>query len=252
MKEIYDYPKYYEIAFSFRDIENEVNVFEKAINDYSKIPVKKMLELASGNSPHINELLQRGYSYYGIDLNEEMLRFSSEKSGKSSKAHFINANIADFELPEKVDFAYIMLGSLYLNNKENVLSHFRAVADNLKSGGLYFLDWVINFEPLNNYDEEWEMEEGNIYIKTEIKGNYVDSLNQVINEKVTLKINDNGYYFEVSHTAQKRIIFPQEFLLLIELLDDFEFIGWWNNWDLRKPLKANQKISRPITIIRRK
>ena len=35
-EELYDYPKYYEIAFGFRgDCENEINFFEECIKKYS-------------------------------------------------------------------------------------------------------------------------------------------------------------------------------------------------------------------------
>ena len=51
--EVYDNPKYYEIAFSFRDIPSEADFLDKVIARYSKIPVNTFLELASGNSPHL-------------------------------------------------------------------------------------------------------------------------------------------------------------------------------------------------------
>ena len=60
---------------------------------------------------------------------------------------FYLANFVDFRLKEPVDFIYIMLGSLYVNNTEELLSHFSAVEQALKPGGLYFLDWCIDFSP---------------------------------------------------------------------------------------------------------
>jgi len=50
---LYKNPKYYEIAFSFRNIPQEVDFFESAIKKFSKIKVKKVFELASGNSPYL-------------------------------------------------------------------------------------------------------------------------------------------------------------------------------------------------------
>lgn len=52
MSDLYANPKYYEIAFSFRDIVKEADVFQKSISMYSKIPVKTVLEIGCGNSPH--------------------------------------------------------------------------------------------------------------------------------------------------------------------------------------------------------
>jgi hypothetical protein len=49
-----------------------------------------------------------------------------------------------------------------------------------------------------------------------------------------------------------RTIFPQEFLLLVEKSRQFEFIGWWNLWNLEEPVEKAEHIDRPITVIRRK
>lgn len=61
MSEVYDYPEYYEIAFSWRDIPTEVDLFEECIRRFSKIQVKSVLEIGCGNSPHMEELIKRGY-----------------------------------------------------------------------------------------------------------------------------------------------------------------------------------------------
>ena len=76
---LYDHPKYYEIAFSFRDIPAEVDLFEQCFKRFSHITVRSVLELGCGNTPHLEELLKRGYSYHGLDLSRAMLDYSREK-----------------------------------------------------------------------------------------------------------------------------------------------------------------------------
>ena len=76
--QVYDNPKYYEIAFSFRDIPKEVDFIEQIIAKESKIPVKSFLEIASGNSPHMKELCKRDYSYIGLELSKQMIEYSRE------------------------------------------------------------------------------------------------------------------------------------------------------------------------------
>ena len=61
-KDLYANPKYYDLAFcSFRDTKHEVDVIEECIHRYSRIPVKRVLEIACGPSPNLKELVQRGY-----------------------------------------------------------------------------------------------------------------------------------------------------------------------------------------------
>ena len=60
MHDVYNNPKYYEIAFSYRDIPAEVDVLEQVIEQYSHIPVSTVLELGCGPAPHLAELARRG------------------------------------------------------------------------------------------------------------------------------------------------------------------------------------------------
>ena len=48
MNEVYNNPKYYEIAFSYRDIAAEVDVFEQVIEAYGFIPVSMVFEIGCG------------------------------------------------------------------------------------------------------------------------------------------------------------------------------------------------------------
>ena len=66
VNEVYHNPRYYELAFSFRDIPAEVDVCEALIKQYSRIPVSQVLELGCGPAPYLEELARRGYTYVGL------------------------------------------------------------------------------------------------------------------------------------------------------------------------------------------
>lgn len=61
MQTLYDHPIYYDIAFLFRNIAAEVDVFGESIRRFSQIPVKRVLEIGYGTSPHMEQLVKRGY-----------------------------------------------------------------------------------------------------------------------------------------------------------------------------------------------
>jgi len=155
MSELYDNPKYYEIAFSFRDIPAEVDVFEECSRHFSQIPVRSVLELGCGNSPHMEELIKRGYQYSGLDLSEAMLGYSREKALRiGAEVNLIHGDMIDFSLATKVDFVYVLLGSLCAKSTSELRTHFNSVAQALKKGGLYLLDWCVQYDP------PWESEGG--------------------------------------------------------------------------------------------
>lgn len=252
MSEVYSNPGYYEIAFSFRDIAAEVDVFEQCIEKYSQIPAATVLELGCGPAPHLTELARRGYRYIGLDLSSAMLEYAQSRADAvKASARFELADMMDFELDEQVDFAYILLGSLEPRNTAELISHFDCVSRALKQGGLYFLDWCVAFAPSQERTESWEMVRGQVRVKTTAQTNLINPVEQIFEESLTLEVEDGGAKKVLRGTSVVRQIYPQEFLLFVAARSDFEFAGWWNNWDITQPLDGKQEISRPITILRR-
>jgi len=252
MNELYNHPEYYEIAFSFRDIPAEVDLFERCFAMYSKTQVKSVLELGAGNSPHAEELVKRGYYYNGLEINQPMIDYSLKKAEKQNiDINLIQADMTNFSLKEKVDFAYTPLGSLFVKNDKELTSHFDSVAQSLYEGGLYLLDWCIEFSIKEGEETTWTTEEGNITVTTTVFWKPISLARQIFEENIILKVNDNGKQIEVSDKNIRRAVYPQEFRLFIDNFRKFEFIGWWNNWDLDQPLDDAGVISRPIIVLRR-
>jgi len=121
----------------------------------------------------------------------------------------------------------------------------------LQRGGLYFLDWCVDFAPCKEHTDSWEMVEGQVRVKTTIQLELMDPLEQIIEEKFTLEVQDEGAKKLFQETSLLRQIYPQEFLLFVEARSDFEFVGWRNNWDLGQTLDGKQEVGRPIIILRK-
>ena len=251
---LYDNPQYYEIAFSFRDISAEVSLFEECFRGFSRIPVRSVLELGCGNCPHMEELIRRGYRYSGLDISEAMLDYSRGKAWRiGAKIKLIHADMNDFSLESKLDFVFVLLGSLSVKSTTELTRHFDCVAKVLKRGGLYLLDWCVQFDPpwASEGGGTWEMEREDIRVKTAVSWKLVNRIEQLFEETITQEVDDHGKKLSIIGKDIKRAIFPQEFLCFIRAHQHFEFVGWWNNWSLNQPLEQAEKIDRPIVLIRR-
>jgi len=248
---LYKNPKYYEIAFSFRNISNEVDFFEKAIKKFSKVKVRKIFELASGNSPYLEEWHKRGYKYYGLDLNREMLNFVEARAKeKEIKTRLFRANMNKFSLGKtKVDLIYVLLGSLYVKSNDDFFNHLDSVAKVLKSGGLYVLDGVVWFNILSDNKQRWTISKQGIKIKTTFRAKVVDPTTQIFREDVILDILDHEEKKQLRSNDIRKFFFPQEFLALIKCHNKFKFLGWFDNFDINKP--ATPK-GRQIVVLRKK
>jgi len=253
---VYDNPAYYEIAFSFRDIVKEVDVFEACIDHFSRIPVRSVLEVACGNCPHLEELTRRGYRYVGVDNSEAMLAFSRKKAERmGAAALLLKADMASFTIPVQVDFVFVALGSWFFRTTDDMISHLNSVTQSLKSGGLYFIDWSIQFVPYSDSNESWTIKKGNIKVTTHYSSRCINPVEQLVEEKIILDVNDNNIDYHMKEVMIKRAVFPQEFLMIIEDSTEFTFVGWWNNWDIDQPLREVHDIravNRSVTLLRRK
>jgi len=239
--EIYKHPLYYEIAFSFFDVKKQVDAFELVIKEYSKIKVRRFLDIACGPSLQLREIARRGYEGVGLDSTPEMLNYLSERAKEEGLTiETVQADLCSFRLGKKADFAFIMMGSLIVDSNERLLSHLDSVASSLNRGGLYFIqnkavDWTATGE------QSWEAERDGIKVKTNYSTHWKDMLNQISTEELSLEVDDHGKKFSLESKEDSKFVFPQEFKALIKLSGKFQFLGWWegseSTWFLDRPLE---------------
>ncbi len=252
---IYNQPLYYEIAFSFINPKKQVDNFENIIRRFSKIKVKRFLDIACGPSLQLEEIAKRGHGAIGLDLSSQMLEYLKNKAKKQGiKIETIKADMMRFKLKKKADFAFILMGSLIVESNSQFLSHLDSVAKSINKGGLYLIqNYYLDYKEAN---ASWEMERKGIRVKTTYKSDFKNNLSQIYTEKVMLEVNDNGKRKKFINKRDVKFIFPQEFRTLVKLNNKFEFLGWWKAtpsiWDLKKSLGKDKNLNGNIIILRKK
>ena len=249
--EAYRYPEYYDIAFAVEDAAREVDFFEAATRRFSRAPVRRVFEIACGTAPYLTEWHRRGYRYCGLDLSPAMLDAARAKAaGLGIAADFVAADMRDFapDAVGPVDLAYVLLGSVYVASNREFLIHLDRVAEVLAPGGLYLLDSVVWFEIRSDYRRRWTRRRGGVRVRMTYRAEPLDQIAQTYNEFVTLDVDDHGTHHRIESRVPTKIFFPQEFLALIALSRRFEFLGWFNDFDLAAPLTPK---GRHIAILRR-
>ena len=250
---LYDSPFYYEVAFGFRDISKEVDFFEECIRKFSKIKVNKVLDIGCGPSPYMLELAKRGYAFTGLDLSSAMLDYSLKKARKAGiKIKTIHADMCSFKTKEKFDFVFCMLGSIAIESNRDFLSHLDSVAGCLRSGGLYLIDASINFDWTGLGRERWTMMKNGLTMNVTWEEEPMSLVEQKIIDRLIVEVFEEGKTTVFKTEKVDKIIFPQEFLELVEKNGKFEFLGWYNNFKLAESLGKAKKMNRPVTLLRRK
>lgn len=237
---VYQKSLYYEIAFDFVNINQQIKLFEKFIKRYSKIPVKRTLDIGSGPSKQARALALLGYKNVALDSSSEMLAYIKARAkDEGVKVETVKANFVKFSLPQKVDFAFILMGTIgYIASNKEFLSHLDSVAKALKTGGLYLienfrLDWSDQklFKP-----QSWTMETDGVSVKTTYSLILKNVIEQLLEENLKLEINDHSRKKIITNKFISKMIFPQELLELIKVNNKFEFLGFFERHDV-KPLK---------------
>jgi SAM-dependent methyltransferase len=254
---LYNQPLYYEIAFSFIDPKEQVDNFEKLIKKFSRLEARRFLDIACGPSLQLREIARRVYEAIGLDTSPEMLEYLRKKADEERlRIETVEADMTDFRLEKKADFAFTMMGSLNVESNQKFLDHLDSVAASLNRGGLYFIqNQKVDWTRLDT-EQSWTIERNGTTVKTTFETHLRDVLNQVYTGKLSFEVDDNGKRKEFVHEEHAKFIFPQEFKALIELNGQFEFLGWWkgncNTWYLDKPLEKVKDLDDNMILLRRK
>jgi SAM-dependent methyltransferase len=161
-KSIYSMPAMYDLAFGYRDYEEEV-AFLVAAHDRaiggggnedkeSSTSTLSVLELAAGPARHSLTALQMdaAKSVTAIDMSEDMIEYANEIAAtelpdhKQSSFNYVCDDMRSFQLEpvkDKFDTAWILLGSLqHLTTNNDVVQCFQSVHNALKPEGTLIIE----------------------------------------------------------------------------------------------------------------
>ncbi len=244
---------YYEIAFGFIDAVRQVDLFEDFIEKYSHIGVRRFLDIGCGPALQLREIAGRGYEAFGIDASAQMLDYLRERAvAEGIRIETVLADMTDFSLEEPIDFAFIMMGTIGLiDSKEGLLSHLDCVAGSLTPGGLYLIENLrLDWAKKDFFgSESWVMERNGVRVKTTYEVQLNDALAQMLTETMRLEVDDHGRELVLEESRETRMVFPQEFITLVEINRKFEFLGWFERDKMVELKKANMD---NIALLRRK
>ena len=246
---MYRHPKYYEIAFSYRDIPAEVDFVETVIGRYSRIPVKTILEMASGNSPHMAELCKRGYAYVGLERSYVMIDYSREKIRvEQLAAKILKGDMIDFDLAAPVECAAVFLGSFYIASDDDLSKHLQSAAKVVTAGGLYILDAAVSYFPEDMKTQTWRESQSGIDIDVTYEPRWKDLDRRLMEATITLDIVDRGRTSQICHREIRRMYSLHEFRAGLHENGSWQYVESCSDFDIRSRPRPG---GRNLTILRR-
>jgi len=253
-------PEYYDIAFDFRDLPKECAFLDQMCRSYGQGSPKSVVELGSGPGYHAIHLSNFGNvsRSIGLDLSPEMIEYAKRKNASAGgSAKFILGDMRDYSLDEPVDLAICMMATFHLLlTNEDIIQHFRCVADNLADSGLYIIECTHPndfFSQDSRTQSEWAFERDGIKVTTKwgSDDDKSDPITQINHTTVTLIVDRQGKRETHSFIEPFRMLTYQELKLLVELSGVFEIVDCFGSVDAKISFNNDKDSWRMVPVLRR-
>lgn len=147
---------YYHILYKNRDGEEAEKFIDKLVSYLSLEKGARALDLACGKGRHSLQLRNAGYEVVGIDLSEESIE--EAKSFERDGLEFFVHDMRSLYWSEHFDLVANLFTSFgYFHDAEDDQKTISSVADSLKPGGVFVLDFLNAIkvqENLVDYEEK--------------------------------------------------------------------------------------------------
>jgi SAM-dependent methyltransferase len=250
----YTAPRLYEIAFDMNR-KGEVDFLVHCFKRFARRPVRRVLDIACGTGPHLVRLAERGFRMAGLDLSARNIEYLGERlADKGLSGDLVVGDMTDFRLAQPVDAAICMQDSQgHLLTNAQLVAHLRAVARNVRRGGLYVFDrymassWT---NPARSWS--WSRRRGGLIVRASFSALHdVDPVSQVFKEHMTLEAVENGRHRVYRQSHLSRMVFPQELRTLIDLAGGFEFVQWFFGFKPHQVLERSRHPLLMVVVLRR-
>lgn len=257
--DFYSKAKYYDIAFSFKNVPEENQTILDVFRRHNGRDAQSFLDIGAGPASNAIEMAKRGIRSFALDYSPDMVAYGIEKAKESGASiKYLQGDMRNFELPESVDLAAIFMDSTsYLITNEDVVSHLRSVARSLQKDGLYLLEMSHPrdvFSVGKSASTEWseKQEDIEVSIKWGADGDVFDPIKQTTMVTATLKFKTESEQGEIVDRSEQRCFTYNEIDALVKSSGCFEMIDVLGSLKPGVAFSNEKACWRMIPVLRRK
>jgi len=140
-----DYARYYDLLYRDKDYKAEADYVAGLIHRFHP-DARSILELGSGTGKHALLLGQKGFSVYGVERSQEMLKIARQHAANHSDVlpsnlRFFQGDIRTIRLQKHFDVVISLFHVIsYQTTNDDVTAAFRTAREHLNPGGIFIFD----------------------------------------------------------------------------------------------------------------
>jgi SAM-dependent methyltransferase len=244
---IYDHPRAYELACSFRDVSAEVDALRSWAGE-----TRDVLELAAGPAEHAREFARRGVPATALDLSPAMCAYAREQ-GRGLPLEVVQADMTGFRLGRRFDLVITMLDSTaHLMTLDDFVAYLACVHEHLADGGLAIIEMSHPADRLGDtprVSNAWTVDKDGLsaHVRWGEPGDELDPITQIVRDRVTIAI-DGGEV--IQGIVPYRFWTATELTAAIRLNGDLRVEAQYGDFDPEVTL-GSPHAWRMITLLRR-
>jgi SAM-dependent methyltransferase len=251
----YDYPQYFDLAFSDETLV-EADFFQEAAQRYASRKVQRWLEPGFGGGRLVVEMARRGFDVAGFDNNAQALRYVERRLEREYlKADLFLADLAAFKVAKPVDGAFCTFNTFrHLLSEEAALSHLRSVAQAVRRGGLYILGFhLLPLDASEECLERWKAQRGRTKVSFTLRVVATDRRRRQERLKVNMLVRSPRRELRLSTEFPLRMYTAAQFKRLLAQAVEWELCDVFDFWyEIDQPLKLDDELSDAVFVLRRK
>jgi SAM-dependent methyltransferase len=251
----YDYPQYYDLAFA-DDTPVEADFIDEVCRRFAVGPVRRLVEPGCGGGRLVVELARRGYRVVGLDLNRKSIEHLRRRIARGRlRAEAIVGDMTDFRLTKPADAAYNTFNTFrHLTSESAALKHLRAVAANLRPGGLYVLGFhLLPPDASDECIERWRAAKGKVRVSYTLRVVETDRREQYERLRVTMLVRRPQGELRLATEFDLRTYSARQIRRLFAQVPEFELCETYDFlYDPDQPVLLDDWLSDAVFVLRKR
>lgn len=257
---IYESPRLYDLAFSFRDIPEECDGLLALARAHGVTKPKRVLEIACGPAHHLREFARRGIAAVGIDLNETMLAYATRLAQADDVGiELKRGDMRSFRLSKRADIAMCLFDSFaHCTTDDDGIAALRATGSAVRRGGLCVLELT---HPADYFDPghgrtlgRWTQRHPGVVVDARYDTSARDAVAETYRATLTIeaKYTDGRAPRKIVGKQLHRMWLRGSVANIAARSGVFDVVGWYGDLDARVPFTMKMDSWRMVVVLRRR